>query len=68
MMYFCSKVFRQVIKAPLLELLKKVSQDFPLYSEIENLIIKLEEIPDLSESFVPEKSVFREFIGKRKDG
>lgn len=57
-----------VIKAPLLELLKKVSQDFPLYSEIENLIIKLEEIPDLSESFVPEKSVFREFIGKRKDG
>ena len=57
-----------VIKAPLLELLKKVSQDFPLYSEIENLIIKLEEIPDLSESFVPEKSVFREFFGKRKDG
>ncbi len=57
-----------VIKAPLLGLLHKVSLDFPFYSEIENLIKKLERIPDLSESFVPEKSVFREFIGKRKDG
>lgn len=54
-----------VIKEPLLRILNKVKEDYPLYPVVRAVADKLETIPSLPSDFVPEKSVFREFIGSK---
>lgn len=54
-----------VIKEPLLRLLDKVKEDYPLYPTVKAIADKLKLIPSLPSDLVPDRSVFREFIGSK---
>ena len=54
-----------VIKDPLLRLLAKVKEDYPLYSAVKAIADKLKLIPSIPSDLVPGRSVFREFIGSK---
>ncbi len=55
-----------VIKPFVLPLLSGIANDSKYKSEADSLIKKLENIPVIDAKYVPDNSVFREFIGERK--
>ena len=53
-----------VIKDEALSLLSGIGEDSPWYAKAHSLAERLEPLPELENEYVPEDSVFREFIGK----
>lgn len=52
-----------VIKKHFFKLVDMLGVDSEFYSEMSDLALKLNKLPDISDSYVPSDSVFREFIG-----
>lgn len=53
-----------MIKEKAVELLKRVEKDSPYKDKADKMIEKFKNIPSMSSRFLPEDSLFREFIGR----
>ena len=52
-----------VIRAPFLRVMEKMPPDHPAWQRWGDLVDKVRKLPDIPAEFVPDDSVFREFIG-----
>lgn len=52
-----------VIKKHFFRLLDRIDSKTPFYAEVCDIADKMNKLPDISDSYVPSDSVFREFIG-----